>query len=102
MNNRVVMNGSPLDDRFDNIARAARSSDTKTSADERAEAFEKAAGTPAGDAAKQIINAIEQRRPRLLIGKDALLISFVTRLFPVRYPRLIELLVKASSALNRS
>ena len=85
-----------------NIARAARSSDTKTSADERAEAFEKAAGTPASDAAKQIINAIEQRRPRLLIGKDALLISFVTRLFPVRYPRLIEILVKISSALNRS
>ncbi|MCP4843404.1 MAG: SDR family NAD(P)-dependent oxidoreductase, partial [Halieaceae bacterium] len=85
-----------------NIARAARSSDTKTSADERAEAFDKAAGTPAVDAAKQIIDAIEQRRPRLLIGKDALIISLITRLFPVRYPRLMEILVKASSALHRS
>ncbi len=85
-----------------NIARAARSSDTKTSADERAEAFDKAAGTPAVDAAKQIIDAIEQRRPRLLIGKDALVISLITRLFPVRYPRLMEILVKASSALHRS
>ncbi|MCP4468215.1 MAG: SDR family NAD(P)-dependent oxidoreductase [Halioglobus sp.] len=85
-----------------NIARAARSSDTKTSADERAEAFDKAAGTPAVDAAKQIVDAIEQRRPRLLIGKDALVISLITRLFPVRYPRLMEILVKASSALHRS
>lgn len=85
-----------------NIARAARSSDTQTSADERGKAFEKAAGTTASAAADQIIKAMEQHRPRLLIGKDALIISLLTRLFPIRYPRLIQLLVDITAARSRA
>ena len=85
-----------------NIARAARSNDNSVSADERGDEFQKIAGTTAQDAARQIIEAMEQRKPRLLIGRDASIISLFSRLFPVRYPRYLEMLLNTGNVLKRS
>ncbi len=71
-----------------NIARNARGDDAR-SADERGAEFRKVARTSPASAAAQIIRAIEKRKPRLLIGTDAKLISLLTRLFPVSYTRFI-------------
>ena len=43
------------------------------------------APTTAAEAAAQIIGAIENHSPKLLIGKDAWFIDKITRLLPVRY-----------------
>jgi NADP-dependent 3-hydroxy acid dehydrogenase YdfG len=85
-----------------NIARAARSRDSIMSAEERGREFERVAGTTAGAAAEKIIRAIERRKPRLLIGRDAAIISLITRLFPVQYPRLLRLLVDTGDVLKTS
>jgi NADP-dependent 3-hydroxy acid dehydrogenase YdfG len=68
-----------------NIARAARTSSTRISADERGEEFERVARTTPERAAQQIIAAMEKREKRLLIGLDARLISLASRLLPVSY-----------------
>jgi NADP-dependent 3-hydroxy acid dehydrogenase YdfG len=73
-----------------NIARAARSNDTSMTPDQRGVEFERIARTTPEEAARQIVAAIEQRKPRLLIGWDAVIISLLSRLFPVRYPRLLK------------
>jgi len=78
-----------------NIARAARGGDPAVSAEERGRNFERLAGTTADAAAGKIITAIERRRKRLLIGRDAAVIALITRLFPVNYPRLLRLLLGA-------
>ena len=73
-----------------NIARAARSGDSGTTAEERGNQFEKLARTSAEEAAAQIIKALEKRKERLLIGLDAKIISLLCRLFPVRYFKLLQ------------
>ena len=84
-----------------NIARAARSTDTAVSAEERGNEFAKLARTTPEVAAQKIINAIEQRKKRLLIGRDAIIISLLCRLFPVSYPRFILKLVGTDSLINQ-
>lgn len=51
--------------------------------------FQKMLRTSPDAAAAKIISAIEQRRPRLLIGRDAYQIDIIQRLLPTRYWRLI-------------
>lgn len=46
-------------------------------------------GTTAADAAKQIIQAIQKEKPRLLIGKDARFIDRMVRLLPTKYAKII-------------
>ncbi len=52
--------------------------------------FDKIAKTTPEDAAEDILNAINARNPRLLIGRDARAISHLSRLFPKRYLKIIE------------
>jgi NADP-dependent 3-hydroxy acid dehydrogenase YdfG len=85
-----------------NIARTARGGDPAVSAEERGREFERLAGTTADEAAGKIVAAIERRRKRLLIGRDAIVIALLTRLFPVSYPRLLRLLVGSSGLLKTS
>lgn len=72
-----------------NIARNSRS--TLAGADKEAsnEDFEQLAHTTADSAARQIINAIQKRKTRVLIGKDARFLSLVSRLLPANYARLV-------------
>ncbi|MFK8048740.1 MAG: SDR family NAD(P)-dependent oxidoreductase [Halioglobus sp.] len=57
--------------------------------------FDQMARTTAESAARQIITGIEKRKVRLLIGADAKFLSFVSRLFPAHYARLIPGIDKA-------
>jgi NADP-dependent 3-hydroxy acid dehydrogenase YdfG len=82
-----------------NIARAARGGDTAMSAEQRGSEFEKLARTTPAVAAQKIIAAIEKRKPRLLIGLDAAIISLLCRLFPVSYPRFMLALAKPPEGL---
>lgn len=50
--------------------------------------FDAAAATTAEDAATTIINGMKKNSERILIGNDARLISFISRLLPVGYARL--------------
>ena len=72
-----------------NIALNSRSANETADREERHANFEKFARTTPESAAAQIITAIETKKIRLLIGTDAKLLSFVSRLFPVNYPRFL-------------
>mgnify|MGYP005990786377 CR=1 FL=1 len=54
-----------------------------------ANAFDKMAGTSAEDAAAQILNAIQKKKVRLLIGRDAKMMDLAARLLPRTYDKLI-------------
>lgn len=63
----------------------SNSSLTKEEIEEGEKKFDEFAPTTAKDAAAQIIGAIEKNSPKLLIGKDARFMDFITRLFPTKY-----------------
>ncbi|MEH6591153.1 MAG: SDR family NAD(P)-dependent oxidoreductase [Halioglobus sp.] len=84
-----------------NIARNSRSTDSIATADERHDDFSKMASTTAESAAAQIITAIEKRKVRLLIGKDAKFIIMLSRLFPVGYGRFLPGIGKNLDAITR-
>lgn len=63
--------------------------------------FDKVARTSAEDAAKTIVRGIKSRNPRILIGKDALGISLLSRLFPKRYLGVIERLAGHKMSLRK-
>lgn len=52
--------------------------------------FDKVAKTSPETAAEVIVKGIKARNSRILIGKDAYSISFLSRLFPKRYLRIME------------
>ena len=76
-----------------NIARDSRGG--AGSAEKRDANFRQIAKTSPEHAAAQIIRGIEKRKKRLLIGMDARIITFVSWLAPVNYPRLLARFVKA-------
>ncbi|MEZ5572962.1 MAG: SDR family NAD(P)-dependent oxidoreductase [Halioglobus sp.] len=84
-----------------NIARVARGGDTTMTAEERGSEFEKMARTTPTVAAAKIIQAIEKRKKRLLIGADAAVISLLSRLFPVAYTRVIAALAKPRQTVSK-
>jgi len=51
--------------------------------------FEEMTPTSAADAATIIIQAIERQKPKLLIGKDAKFMDFITRLLPTKYHKIL-------------
>ena len=63
----------------------SKSSLSKEEIEEGAKNFDDNAPTTAAEAAAQIISAIEKRSPKLLIGRDAKIMDFITRLFPTKY-----------------
>lgn len=52
--------------------------------------FDKVALTTPEQAAETIIKGIKSQNPRILIGKDAHAINYVSRLFPKKYLKIIE------------
>lgn len=84
-----------------NIAREARGGDPEFTPAERGMEFDKVARTTAAEAATQIIRAIEKRKKRLLVGRDAQIISLISRLFPVAYPRFMLALARGEGPSTR-
>lgn len=79
-----------------NIARSARVSNPTQSAEDRGNEFEKLAPTTAQSAAAQILRGAQRKKPRVLVGWDAKVLSVLTRLFPVRYPVLVGWFLRLS------
>jgi NAD(P)-dependent dehydrogenase (short-subunit alcohol dehydrogenase family) len=74
------------------IAKNARHAEAQTEADlaEAHRRYERLLRMPPEEAGEIIVKAIEQRRPRIIVGSDARNASIVERLFPVTYWRLIN------------
>jgi len=75
-----------------NVARNAKfikAMDGQTSALGSGDEFEKNAKTTPADAAETIIRGMERGQHRVLIGPDARMIDWITRLFPVSYFKVI-------------
>lgn len=85
-----------------NIAINSRGSAYGLSKEERAEEFKKVARTSPESAATQILKAIEKRKKRLLIGKDAHFISMLSRLFPVSYSKILTRLMPQIQEVKNS
>jgi NADP-dependent 3-hydroxy acid dehydrogenase YdfG len=75
-----------------NIARSARSFGNDEEHSQFADRFEEMTRTTPASAADQILRAVQRRKPRLLIGRDAKFITLISRLFPASYPRFLALL----------
>lgn len=54
------------------------------------EFFDKVARTSPEQAAETILQGIKSENPRILIGKDAYAINYISRLFPKKYLKIIE------------
>lgn len=77
-----------------NIARAARMDKSVNNiglSTNSTEKFEKLFSTTADDAAAVIIRGVEGNKRRVLIGKDAVAIDLMVRLFPSAYQKLVAL-----------
>jgi len=59
-----------------------------------AEQFENAVRTTPERAAEIIVNGIVKRKPRVLVGPDAVMFDLLVRLLPVQYQRVMGLLTK--------
>lgn len=78
-----------------NAQRAANIDDAKAARDIRY--FDKVAKTTPQQAAAVIVNGIEQRKKRILIGRDATVLDLIQRLLPVRYWALLMRVAKLSA-----
>ncbi len=63
--------------------------------------FDRVARTTPEAAADTILEGIERKNPRILIGKDASQISLISRMFPARYLSVIERLAGHKMSLRR-
>ncbi|NNC36403.1 MAG: SDR family NAD(P)-dependent oxidoreductase [Acidimicrobiales bacterium] len=75
-----------------NVARNAEVDalpDTGQSRDELADDFDELAITSPEKAAKIILNGTAKRKRRIIVGRDARLVQFIQRLFPVAYPNVL-------------
>lgn len=75
-----------------NIARSSRVGKYTSEAykDQSVKFFDKVALTSSEKAAEIILQGIKAENPRILIGKDAHAMSYISRLFPKTYLRIIE------------
>ncbi len=73
------------------IARNSRGGGLELDPDERDARFRRFARTTPASAAEQILRAVEKKKPRLVLGADAKIVSAIARLFPVRYPEILRL-----------
>jgi NAD(P)-dependent dehydrogenase (short-subunit alcohol dehydrogenase family) len=78
-----------------NIARGARVKGDGAAKDKLAERFERAARTTPEKAAATIMRGVYEKKKRVLIGADAMLLQLVQRLSPEGYPGLLASLEKA-------
>lgn len=58
--------------------------------------FDEKARTTAESAAKQILDAVENKKQKLVIGPDGKIFDFITRFFPVGYTKMVRKRAKKS------
>ncbi len=67
----------------------SKSNLTEAEIKEAEKSFEEYTPTTAAQAATIIIQAIERQKPKLLIGRDAKFMDFITRLFPTKHHKIL-------------
>jgi len=72
-----------------NIVRNSRSADDFLEKDKKVKEFDKVAGTTAEKAASIIIGGLVKNRKRQLVGKDAVVIDLLVRMFPQGFSDLV-------------
>jgi butyryl-CoA dehydrogenase len=80
-----------------NIVRNARFNpllSTPETHEESITVFDKQARTTAASAARQILDAVEKKKQRLVIGADGVVLDSLARFFPVGYTRIIKHQIK--------
>lgn len=65
------------------------------------ENFEQMAALTSDEAALIILRGVEKNKARILVGKDAKLLTWISRLAPVNYPRLLALIGSDFSDVGR-
>lgn len=65
------------------------------------ETFEQMAALTSNEAALIILRGVEKNKARILVGKDAKLLTWISRLAPVNYPRLLALIGSDFSDVGR-
>lgn len=65
------------------------------------ENFEQMAALTSDEAALIILRGVEKNKARILVGKDAKLLTWISRLAPVNYPRLLALIGSDFSDVSR-
>jgi NADP-dependent 3-hydroxy acid dehydrogenase YdfG len=76
-----------------NIIKTSRytpSDNSSATKEEMEVAFEELAALTSEQAAQQILKGVRKRHPRILVGKDAKILSFISRIAPVAYPKVIK------------
>lgn len=84
-----------------NIVRNSRSADDFLEKDKKVKAFDKAAGTTAEKAASIIIGGLVKNRKRQLVGKDAVVIDLLVRMFPQGFSDLVGFAVGRKDRKSR-
>ncbi len=89
-----------------NIANAAKMNDSIRSLgmhpEKSAKSFNKLLRCPPEEAARQIIEAVQKDKRRLLIGNDAKTLDLIQRILPTGYQRVTAFATKLSSRANKS
>lgn len=78
-----------------NIVKTSRytpSDNESPTKEEFEETFEQLAALTADEAALQILTGVQKNKARILVGKDAKLLTLISRLIPVGYPRFLSLI----------
>ncbi len=78
-----------------NIIKTSRYSPSDNSSPTKEEfeaTFEELAALTSEQAAQQILDGVKKNQPRILVGKDAKLLTLISRIFPVAYPRVLKLM----------
>jgi len=78
-----------------NIVKTSRYTPTDNEAptkEEFAENFEQLAALTSDEAALEILRGVQKNKARILVGKDARLLTMISRIAPVNYPRVLSLM----------
>ncbi len=78
-----------------NIVKTSRYTPTDNEAptkEEFAETFEQLAALTSDEAALEILRGVQKNKARILVGKDARLLTMISRIAPVNYPRVLSLM----------
>ena len=84
-----------------NIVRNSRSADDFLEKDKKVKEFDKVAGTTAEKAASIIIGGLVKNRKRQLVGKDAVVIDLLVRMFPQGFSDLVGFAVGRKDRKSR-
>jgi len=74
------------------LSRYTPSDNASATKEEMESTFEEMAALTSEQAAQQILNGVRKNKPRILVGRDAKILSLISRIAPARYPGILKML----------